>query len=76
MANKEIKLEITEEKINQLIDEIENSNLSEESRDVLITTLKAVVRLDQLVGMKDATIAKLRKIFGKKSEALFKKGKS
>ena len=73
MANKEIKLEITEEKINQLIDEIENSNLSEESRDVLITTLKAVVRLDQLVGMKDATIAKLRKIFGKKSEALFKK---
>ena len=64
----EIKFEINEEQIEILIEEIENSNLSEESRERLISVLEAMVRLDQLVGMKDATIAKLRKIFGKKAE--------
>lgn len=64
----DIKVDLNEDKIEQLIAEIEDSNLPEASRETLISVLKAMVRLDQLVGMKDATIAKLRKIFGKESE--------
>lgn len=64
----DIKVDLNEEKIEKLIDAIENSNLNEEHREQLICVLKAMIRLDQLVGMKDATIAKLRKIFGKESE--------
>lgn len=68
MSKEGIKLHFTEAEIEKLISEIENSNLTEESREKLVLTLKAVVRLDELVGMKDATIAKLRKIFGKQTE--------
>ena len=64
----DIKVDLNEEKIEKLIDAIESSNLNDEYREQLISVLKAMVRLDQLVGMKDATIAKLRKIFGKESE--------
>jgi transposase len=67
-GKKKIHIEMTDEKLHQLIDEIENSNLTEETRQELINSLRALIELDRLVGLKSATIARLRKIFGKQSE--------
>lgn len=68
MSKKKINIKFSEDEINKLIDKIESSNLDEESREKLINTLKALVELDRLVGLKSATIARLRKVFGKQSE--------
>jgi transposase len=65
---RDLRIEITEEEINQLIDEIESSNLSEESRDKLITTLETLVCINDLLDLKETTIARLRAVFNKKSE--------
>ena len=70
MAKDKIKIEITEEEINTLIDEIESSNITEQSREKLVNVLKAFVELDRLVGLKSATIARLRKVFGKQTEKI------
>jgi len=42
----DIKVDLNEEKIEKLIEEIEDSNLSDSSRETLISVLKAMVRLD------------------------------
>ena len=65
---KKIKIEITEKEIVALIDEIEDSNINEHSREKIIDFLKVIVELDRLVGLKSATIARLRKVFGKQTE--------
>ena len=63
-----IKIEMSENEINKRIDQIENLDCDDDLRNFLIDALRALVRLDQIVGMKNTTIARLRKIFGKKSE--------
>lgn len=65
---KHIKINISEDEINKRIDEIEHANITEELRDFMIDALRALVRLDEIVGLKGTTIARLRKIFNKKSE--------
>ncbi|MBK9038320.1 MAG: hypothetical protein IPL83_04025 [Bdellovibrionales bacterium] len=72
-AKKKIHIEMTDEKLHRLIDEIESSNLTEETRQELINSLRALIELDRLVGLKSATIARLRKIFGKQSEKVQQK---
>ncbi len=69
-SGKKIHLEISEAEINRIIDEIESSNLADKTREKLIALLETIVRLDEIIGMKETTIARLRKIFGKKSEKL------
>ena len=73
MSKKKIHIEVSEADINRLIDEIENSNLNESSREKLIDALRALMELDRLVGLKSATIARLRKVFSKESEKSKKK---
>lgn len=67
-TKKQIRIEITEKEINRRIDEIEAANISEDLREFLIDVLQALIRLDQLVGMKNTTISRLKKIFNKQSE--------
>ena len=71
VAKKIINIQITEEEINSLIDEVEGSNITEQSREKIINFLKAMVELNRLVGLKSSTIARLRKVFGKQSEKQF-----
>jgi transposase len=73
LKGKKIHIEMTDEKLHRLIDEIENSNLTEETRQELINSLRALIELDRLVGLKSATVARLRKIFGKQSEKVQQK---
>lgn len=65
---KSIRIELTEEEVLRRLDEIENANISQDLREFMIGALKALIRLDELIGMKETTIARLRKIFGKKTE--------
>ncbi|MBC8554305.1 MAG: IS66 family transposase [Candidatus Brocadiales bacterium] len=64
----QITIEISEEEILKRISQIEDLDIEDDLREFLIQALRALVRLDQVVGMKDTTIARLRKIFGKKIE--------
>ncbi len=69
MAKKaDIRFEVSEQEINRLIDEIESSNLSEESQAKVIAALSSLVRLSHLLDLKQTTIARLRKVFNKHSE--------
>lgn len=70
---KQIKVEVTEEQINHRIDQIEALDCDAELRDFLINILKTIVELDRLVGLKSATITRLRKVFGKQTEKQNKK---
>jgi hypothetical protein len=64
-----IRIEISEEEILKRITQIESLDIADpELREFLVTALEALVRLDQIIGMKETTIAKLRKIFDKKIE--------
>ena len=63
-----IRIEISEEEILRRIDQIENLEIEDDLRNFLIQALKALVSLDHIMGMKDTTIRRLRKIFGKKIE--------
>jgi transposase len=63
-----VKIEITEDEINRRIDQIESANIDEDLRKFLLDALSALVILDKIVGMKETTIARLRKIFNKKIE--------
>lgn len=63
-----IRIEVTEAEIHRRLDEIERADISDDLRDFLIKALKALIRLDQLLGMKYTTIARLRKVFAKESE--------
>jgi len=70
---KNIKIELSEEEITRRLDQIEQLACDDDLREFLISILQAVVRLDEIIGMKETTIARLRKIFGKKSEKLIGK---
>ncbi len=63
-----ITIEISDGEINRRLDQIEEANLPEDLKDYLISALKILVELDRIVGLQETTIARLRKIFGKKSE--------
>jgi transposase len=65
---KKISIEISEVEINRRIDQIEAANIDEELRQFMIDALMALVRLDEIIGMQDTTILRLRKIFNKKTE--------
>lgn len=66
--NRNIKIEITEEELNKRLDQIELLNCEDDLRQFLKDALWAIVELDKIIGMKNTTIARLRKIFGKKTE--------
>ncbi len=63
-----IKIEITEDEINRRIDQIEALAIEDDLRDFLINTLRALVELDRLIGLKQTTIWRLRKMFNKQTE--------
>jgi len=66
--NKDIRIEISEEEINKRIDQIELLDIEDDLRNFMLDALYALVKLDQIMGMKETTLARLRKIFNKKSE--------
>jgi len=70
---KSIKIELSEEEINQRINQINKLDCDDDLRSFLVDALRAIIRLDEIVGMKNTTIARLRKIFGKKTEKKFSK---
>jgi DNA-directed RNA polymerase subunit RPC12/RpoP len=72
---KKIKIELNDEEIARRLDQIEKLPCDDELRNFLISILEAVIRLDEIIGMKKTTIARLRKIFGKKSERTVAKKK-
>jgi hypothetical protein len=64
----EIKIDITDNEINRRLDQLESANVPDDLKEYLVNALRALVELDRIVGLKETTIARLRKIFGKKSE--------
>ena len=71
IKDKNIRIEISEEEINNRIDQIESlQEIDNELKTFMVDALHALVRLDQIIGMKETTLARLRKIFNKKSEKL------
>ncbi len=67
-SKKNIKIEFTEEELNKRLEQIESSDIDDDLRQFLKDALWAIVELDKIIGMKNTTIARLRKIFGKKTE--------
>ncbi len=65
---KKINITITEEELNKRLDQIESLDCDDDLRQFLKDALWAIVELDKIIGMKNTTIARLRKIFGKKTE--------
>jgi hypothetical protein len=63
-----IAINISEDDLVKRMEQIESANIDEELRKFLLDALYALVRLDELVGMKETTILRLRKIFNKKTE--------
>lgn len=66
--NRDIRIEISEQEINKRIDQIEALDIDDDLRTFLLDALYALVRLDEIMGMKETTLARLRKIFNKSSE--------
>lgn len=67
-GKREIKIQITEDEINKRIDQIEALSCDQDLRQFLIDALELLIELDRLVGLKETTILRLRKIFDKKNE--------
>ena len=65
---KEIRIDITEEEINKRIDQIESLDIDPELQKFMLEAMDALISLDRIVGMKETTILRLRKIFNKKME--------
>jgi hypothetical protein len=70
---KKISFQISLEDIEKKLDLIFDSNLDDETKEFIKEALRSLVKLDQLVGANELTIARLRKIFDKKSEKLPRK---
>jgi ssDNA-binding Zn-finger/Zn-ribbon topoisomerase 1 len=66
--NKKISMQISLVEIEKTLDLIFASNLDDVTKEFLKESLRALVKLDQLVGANKVTIARLRKIFDKQSE--------
>ncbi len=73
-SNKKINIEITEEELNKRLEQLESSDIDDDLRQFLKDALWAIVELDKIIGMKNTTIARLRKIFGKKTEKKIRDG--
>ena len=71
-----MRIEITEDEINRRMDQIEQLDCDSELRDFLVSALRALIRFDKLLGMKETTLARLRKVFNKQSEKTQPEGKS
>ena len=65
---KDLKIDITEEEINRRIDQIESLDIDADLRAFMLEAMDALISIDRIVGMKETTILRLRKIFNKKME--------
>ena len=66
--SRELRIDITEEEINKRIDQIESLDIDNDLRAFMLEAMDALISLDKIVGMKDTTILRLRKIFNKTME--------
>jgi transposase len=67
-VKKDLKIDITEEEINRRIDQIEALDIDADLRTFMLEAMDALISIDRIVGMKETTILRLRKIFNKKME--------
>ncbi len=68
VSDKKITFEANEEEINWALDQLEKLDCDPKLKELLMGSLKALVELDRIVGLQATTIARLRKIFGKRLE--------
>lgn len=66
--SRELRIDVTEEEINKRIDQIESLEIDNDLRAFMLEAMDALISLDRIVGMKETTISRLRKIFNKKME--------
>lgn len=67
-AKEKIRLELSPDRVDELVSKLESSNLSSKDAETIKNALWALLELDLLIGLRETTIARLRKIFGKKLE--------
>ncbi|MBC7429685.1 MAG: hypothetical protein H7336_13800 [Bacteriovorax sp.] len=67
-VKRELRIDITEDEINKRIDQIEALDIDNDLRAFMLEAMDALISLDRIVGMKETTILRLRKIFNKKME--------
>ena len=67
-VKRELRIDITEDEINRRIDQIEALDIDNDLRVFMLEAMDALISLDKIVGMKETTILRLRKIFNKKIE--------
>ena len=67
-SEKQIRIDISEEELLKRIEQIEAMSMDSELQEFVVEALWALLKLDKLMGMKETTLARLRKIFNKKSE--------
>jgi transposase len=67
-SHKELRIDITEEEINKRIDQIEALDIDTDLRAFMLEAMDALITIDKIVGMKETTILRLRKIFNKTTE--------
>lgn len=67
-VKRELRIDITEDEINKRIDQIEALDIDNDLRAFMLEAMDALISLDKIVGMKETTILRLRKIFNKKME--------
>ncbi|MEI7488007.1 MAG: IS66 family transposase [Chryseobacterium sp.] len=65
---RELRIDITEEEINRRIDQIETLDIDNDLRAFMLEAMDALISIDKIIGMKETTILRLRKIFNKKME--------
>lgn len=71
IKNKKIKefiLNLSDDEVNNRIDQLEKIDMDVELRKYFVSSLLALCEVDNILGLKNATIARLRKFFHKESE--------
>ena len=71
-VKRELRIDITEDEINKRIDQIEALDIDNDLRAFMLEAMDALISLDKIVGMKETTILRLRKIFNKKLSLIIK----
>lgn len=66
--NEPNKVELSQEEYNQLQKEIESSNLSKHSQDLIMKSLQGMIWLSKMLEAKKLSMRKLARLFGFKSE--------
>lgn len=69
-SHRELRIDITEEEINRRIDQIEALDIDNDLRAFMLEAMDALITIDKIVGMKETTILRLRKIFNKTTEKI------